>query len=107
MMIDQTKLTMSQAAQRLGVSTPTVWRWRDGVRGRRLHRETGQRQTLNGARMCGFHQTSGLQCGDGRKPILQRLFCGEIFRLILQLCMQCRTCQCQGKHGKAEQSGTE
>lgn len=36
MMIDQTKLTMSQAAQRLGVSTPTVWRWRDGVRGRRL-----------------------------------------------------------------------
>lgn len=36
MLIDRVKLTMSQAAQRIGVSTPTVWRWKDGVRGRRL-----------------------------------------------------------------------
>lgn len=34
--IDRIRLTMSQGARRAGVSTPTMWRWKDGVRGRRL-----------------------------------------------------------------------
>ena len=37
MLIDRVKLTMSQGARRVGVSTPTMWRWKEvGVRGRRL-----------------------------------------------------------------------
>lgn len=36
-LIDSKRLTMSQAARRLGVHVSTVWRWRlRGVRGQRL-----------------------------------------------------------------------